>query len=61
MYGFEGEVLAKYCAKTFTLFKHVFYNLPLAHVLNKKVLVLHGGLFERDGVKLEDIQKINRK
>ena len=61
MYGFEGEVLAKYCAKTFHLFKHSFYMLPLAHVLNKKVLVLHGGLFEKDGVKLEDIQKINRK
>jgi serine/threonine-protein phosphatase 5 len=61
MYGFEGEVLAKYCAKTFQLFKHVFYALSLAHVINKKVLVLHGGLFEKDGVKIEDIQKINRK
>lgn len=61
MYGFEGEVLAKYCATTFALFKSLFYTLPLAHVLNKKVLVLHGGLFEKDGVKLEDIQKVNRK
>jgi serine/threonine-protein phosphatase 5 len=61
MYGFEGEVLAKYCDKTFNLFKHSFYMLPLAHVLSKKVLVLHGGLFEKDGVKIEDLQKINRK
>jgi len=35
--------------------------LPLCHVLNKKVLVLHGGLFSKDGMKLEDISKLNRK
>ena len=61
LYGFEGEVLAKYCNLTFMLFKDLFYCLPLAHVLNSKVLVLHGGLFEKDGVKLEDINKINRR
>ena len=61
MYGFEGEVLAKYCNSTFILFKNLFYSLPLVHLLNNKVLVLHGGLFERDGVKLAEIQKINRK
>lgn len=61
MYGFEGEVLAKYCQTTFALFKTLFYSLPLAHVLNKQVLVLHGGLFEQEGVKLEDLQKIQRR
>jgi serine/threonine-protein phosphatase 5 len=61
MYGFEGEVLAKYCQSTFVLFKNLFYHLPLAHVINKKVLVLHGGLFEKDGVKLDDILKIQRR
>ena len=61
MYGFEGEVLAKYCADTFIVFKNVFYALPLAHCLNKKVLVLHGGLFEKEDVRLEDLNKINRK
>ena len=61
MYGFEGEVLAKYCSSTFALFKNLFYSLPLAHLINKKVLVLHGGLFEKDGVKLDDIQKIQRR
>ena len=61
MYGFEGEVNAKYCSTTFALYKSVFYSLPLAHVIGSKVLVLHGGLFEKDGVKLEDLQKIQRK
>jgi serine/threonine-protein phosphatase 5 len=29
-------------------------------LINKKVLVLHGGLFSKDNVKLDDIRKINR-
>ena len=28
--------------------------------LEKKVLVVHGGLFSQDGVKLDDIRKIDR-
>ena len=35
--------------------------LPLAHVINKKVLVCHGGLYSKDTVKLEDIEKCPRK
>ena len=61
LYGFEGEVLAKYCNLSFALFKDLFYSLPLVHLLNSKVLVLHGGLFEKDGVKLVDINKISRR
>ena len=37
-----------------------FCCLPLAHVLNGKIIVLHGGLFSRDGVTLTDIKSINR-
>lgn len=55
MYGFEGEILNKYCATTYSLFVHVFNYLPIGHVISKKVLVVHGGLFEKDGVKIEDI------
>ena len=58
MYGFEGEVLAKYDSPTYALFMHVFNYLPLGHIINKKVLVVHGGLFEKDGVKIEDLQKL---
>mmetsp|Transcript_9265 Transcript_9265/g.14839 ORF Transcript_9265/g.14839 Transcript_9265/m.14839 type:complete len:502 (-) Transcript_9265:221-1726(-) len=60
IYGFEGEVLAKYDRTCFQLFTEVFNLLPLGHVIEKKVLVVHGGLFSKDNVTLEDIRKIDR-
>lgn len=60
MYGFEGEVKAKYTAQMFQLFSEVFQWLPLAQCINNKVLVMHGGLFSEDGVTLEDLRKIER-
>jgi hypothetical protein len=39
MYGFEGEVKAKYTAQMFQLFTEVFNYLPLSHCINNKVLV----------------------
>ncbi len=44
----------------FDLFTEVFNWLPLAAVINNKVFVVHGGLFKEDGVKLNDIKKIQR-
>jgi serine/threonine-protein phosphatase 5 len=55
MYGFEGEVKHKYDMKTYDLFASCFCYLPLAHLINKKILIVHGGLFSQDGVKLEDL------
>jgi serine/threonine-protein phosphatase 5 len=60
MYGFEGEVKAKYDDFVFDLLQEVFRALPLAHILNRKVFVTHGGLFSRDGVTIGDLQKIDR-
>jgi len=60
VYGFEGEVKAKYTDTAYELFGEVFCGLPLAHLINKKLLVVHGGLFGKDGVKLEDIKQIDR-
>lgn len=60
MYGFEGEVRSKYTAQMAELFTEVYNWLPLAHCLNKKVLVMHGGLFAQDGVALDDIRAIDR-
>mmetsp|Transcript_28696 Transcript_28696/g.72053 ORF Transcript_28696/g.72053 Transcript_28696/m.72053 type:complete len:516 (-) Transcript_28696:232-1779(-) len=66
IYGFQGEVKAKYSDRTFTVFTELFQSLPLAYVLDgtgangKRALVLHGGLFSKDGVKLDDLRKINR-
>lgn len=42
MYGFEGEVKAKYTAQMFQLFSEVFQWLPLAQCINNKVLVRNG-------------------
>lgn len=60
IYGFQGEVLHKYDKRCFDLFTEAFNLLPLGAVLERKVLVVHGGLFSRDGVTLDDIRKINR-
>ena len=35
--------------------------LPLCHVINKKVMVTHGGLFSKDGIKLQEIKDTYRK
>lgn len=60
IYGFENEVKAKYDAGVYECFLELFKSLPLAHVINDKILVLHGGLFSQDGVTLEDIKKVDR-
>ena len=60
MYGFEGEVRHKYDSKCMDAFTEVFNLLPLAHVVNQKVFVVHGGLYSQENVKLDDIRKISR-
>jgi len=69
MYGFEGECKHKYSSQVYEFFTQVFQVLPLAHCLiglnelglqASKVLVMHGGLFSQNNVKLEDIRKIDR-
>lgn len=60
IYGFEGEVRSKLSETFVELFAEVFCCLPLAHVINNKVFVVHGGLFSVDGVKLSDIRAIDR-
>ncbi|XP_072965076.1 serine/threonine-protein phosphatase 5 [Typha angustifolia] len=60
IYGFEGEVRSKLSETFVELFAEVFCCLPLAHVINNKIFVVHGGLFSVDGVKLSDIRSIDR-
>lgn len=45
MYGFEGEVKAKYSANMVDLFTEVYNWLPLCHCINSRIIVMHGGLF----------------
>ena len=34
--------------------------LPLGHILNNEILIIHGGLFSKDGVTLNELKQINR-
>ncbi|XP_047335066.1 serine/threonine-protein phosphatase 5-like [Impatiens glandulifera] len=60
IYGFEGEVRSKLNETFVELFAEVFCCLPLAHVINNKIFIVHGGLFSVDGVKLSEIKAIDR-
>jgi serine/threonine-protein phosphatase 5 len=60
IYGFEGEVRAKYDDRIFDLFLEVFSHMPLASVVGGKVFVTHGGLPTEPGVTLDDIRRIRR-
>lgn len=60
VYGFEGEVKSKYSQEVFDLFTEVFCALPIGHVINKTVFVVHGGIYSQDNVKLSDLQVPNR-
>jgi len=44
IYGFCGECGTKYDLDLFNLFSEAFRRLPLAHLVDKKVMVLHAGL-----------------
>ena len=59
-YGFEQEVQSKYDSAVYEAFIRLFYSLSLAHCINHEILVVHGGLFSKDGVTLDDIRKIKR-
>ena len=60
MYGFEGEVKHKYDETVLQLFQEMFQTLPLGHIIQDQVFVTHGGLFTKDGVTIDDIQKVHR-
>jgi len=60
VYGFEGEAKAKYSDKAFQFFSEIFNTIPLANVIGGKIFVVHGGLFSRDDVTLDEIRKIDR-
>ena len=60
-YGFRIELFNKYDDEIVIDCITEFYKfLPLGHILDKEVLVVHGGLFSQDGVTLDELKKINR-
>ncbi|CAM9314521.1 unnamed protein product, partial [Phaeothamnion confervicola] len=63
--GFEEELLGKYTGPNgralLQIFHNVFDVLPLCALIQKKVFVVHGGLFSNDGVTFDHIRGISRK
>ncbi|KAK4337004.1 hypothetical protein RND71_044102 [Anisodus tanguticus] len=59
IYGFESEVKSKYSSLMYDFLSETFEMLPLCYCLNKKVLVMHGGL-PKEEVSLNEIRKIDR-
>ncbi|EAX97524.1 Ser/Thr protein phosphatase, putative [Trichomonas vaginalis G3] len=57
LYGFYNECDAKFSKSIFSEFSRLFCALPIAHIINNKVIVLHGGLPSRTN----DINVINRE
>ena len=62
-YGFRIEIIRKYEDVDKIIYECIneFYKfLPLGHIINKEVLVVHGGLFSKEGVTLKELKNINR-
>ncbi|PIA16040.1 Serine/threonine-protein phosphatase-like protein [Coemansia reversa NRRL 1564] len=54
LYGFEGEIKSKYpvqAKRMFALFQETFEALPIAHLIQEKIFVVHGGLYSRNTAK----------
>ena len=52
--------LRRYDASLFPLFVEVFKHLPIAATVGGRVMVIHGGLFHRDGVTLDHLDAVDR-
>ena len=62
-YGFKFEIIRKYEDHDnliFDLINEFYKFLPLGHIINNEVLVIHGGLFSREGVTLKELKHIYR-
>ncbi len=59
-YGFQRECCDKYDEVTFGMFCELFRQLSLMTVVNKSVLVIHGGLSRHMDIKLAELESIPR-
>eukprot|EP00754_Rhynchopus_humris_P036581 Rhum_TRINITY_DN18680_c0_g1::Rhum_TRINITY_DN18680_c0_g1_i1::g.168090::m.168090/K04460/PPP5C; serine/threonine-protein phosphatase 5 len=58
--GFMQVCINEYDEQTYYTAQTAFQSLPLAHIINDKIAVVHGGLPGDDNVTLSEIRKINR-
>lgn len=59
MYGFEREVINKYSESVYDACTEFFNYLPLAHIINEQIFVVHSAPYLGD-VSLAEVQGINR-
>jgi protein phosphatase len=59
-YHFEDQIRQRYDPELYDLIADTFLLLPLCTLIEHKVLVLHGGLFQFTDVTLDEIIRINR-
>lgn len=59
-YGFTGEAVTKYGMEAYIAFLAVFTHLPLVHVVNHEVAIVHGGLPRSTNASLADIEAMDR-
>ncbi len=60
IYGFQKECLQKYNHVVFAMFGEMFCHVPLCSVVANRIFVIHGGLFHRRGVTLDEIAEVQR-
>lgn len=60
MHGFFEETKRKYDERMFSMMNKVFNALPIVHVIQNQLFVVHGGLPEKPDFVLEDIASIDR-
>ncbi|CAJ1329153.1 unnamed protein product [Effrenium voratum] len=56
--GFAEECLAKYGPRIYERFQQLFLLLPLFAVIERKIFVVHGGLFRTPEVTLERLKQL---
>ena len=61
-YGFKNEIFDKYDSddKVYNCFYEFYRFLPLGYILNEEILIIHGGLFSKDKVTINELKKIDR-
>lgn len=60
LYGFEGEMKIKASSTIYQVYCESFDCLPLAHCINKRIFVVHGGLSAKTGVTIKHINALDR-
>jgi serine/threonine-protein phosphatase 5 len=60
IYGFERECTSKYDQGIYEECAEFFNTLPLGHLINGEVFVVHGGLFSDPKMTIRKFQSVNR-